>query len=42
VKKILTWLALIVAVIWAVHNPHQLASDVHQLAHALTTFVSAL
>ena len=41
-RKILGWLALVIAVLWAVHNPHQFASDVHQLTHALSTFVGAL
>jgi hypothetical protein len=41
-QKILTWLALIVAVMWAVKNPHQVADVFHQALHALSALVSAL
>jgi hypothetical protein len=42
VKKILAWLALGIAVMWAVKNPAQVASVFHQAMHALSALVGAL
>jgi hypothetical protein len=42
VKKLLTWLALAIAVIWVVHNPTGAAAMAHQAAHALTTLATHL
>lgn len=41
-KKALTWLAVIIAAIWVIHNPDQAAADVHQITAALTTLASKL
>jgi len=42
VKKALTWVALIIAVIWLVKNPAGAAADARQLIHALTTLATSL
>jgi len=42
VKKLLTWAALIIAVMWVVKNPAGAAADLRQIAHALSTLVSSL
>jgi hypothetical protein len=42
VKKILTWTALLIGVLWLVKNPAAGAADLRQIAHALSTLVSAL
>jgi hypothetical protein len=42
VKKALTWLALIIAVIWVIHNPAGAAALAHQITHALATLASSL
>jgi hypothetical protein len=41
-KKALTWLALIIAVMWVVKDPAGAAALAHQIAHALTTLASSL
>lgn len=41
-KKLLTALAVLIAVMWAVKNPAGAAADVHQLIHALSAFAAAL
>jgi len=41
VKKALTWVALIIAVIWLVKNPVGAAALAHQVMHALTTLAAA-
>jgi hypothetical protein len=41
-KKILAWAALLIGVLWLVKNPATGAADLRQVAHALSTLVSAL
>jgi hypothetical protein len=41
-RKALTWLALIIAVIWLVKNPAGAAALAHQVIHALTTLATSL
>ena len=41
-KKILGWAALLIGVLWLVKNPAAGAADIRQVAHALSTLVSAL
>ena len=41
-KKILSWLALAIAVMWVVKNPTGAAALAHQIGHALSTLAAAL
>lgn len=41
-KKALPWAALIVAVVWIMHDPAHAAATVQQLLSGLTTFVTRL
>ena len=41
-KKLLTWLALIITVIWVAKNPAQAASLAHQTVSAITQIASHL
>jgi hypothetical protein len=42
VKKALTWIGIIIAVLWVIHNPDHAAALVQQIAHALATLASKL
>lgn len=41
-KKILPWAALILAVLWIIHNPSGAAADLRSLVSGLSTFASGL
>jgi len=41
-KKVLTWLAIIIAVLWVVKKPDQAAALIQQAGHALTTLAASL
>ncbi len=41
-RKVLTWVLLIIAVMWLVKNPTGAAADIRQAVRALSTLVSAL
>jgi hypothetical protein len=41
-RKVLGWIALAIAAMWLVKNPAAAAADIRQIAHALSTLVSAL
>lgn len=41
-RKILGWIALIIAVLWVTKNPAAAAADLKQFMNALSTLVSAL
>ena len=41
-RKVLTWTALIIAVLWVINNPGQAAALAHHLGHALATLAAAL
>jgi hypothetical protein len=42
IAKILTWLGVIVAVLWVVKNPTGTAAFAQQVGHALSTLAGAL
>lgn len=39
-KKALPWAALVLAVLWIIHDPANAAADVKNFLSALTTFAS--
>jgi hypothetical protein len=41
-RKVLTWAALIVGVMWVLKNPAGAAAAVHQVFHALSTLAASL
>jgi hypothetical protein len=42
VKKLMSWAALAVAVIWLFHNPAQAGIDIHHAITDITAFASSL
>jgi hypothetical protein len=42
VKKLLPWIAFVIAVIWLFHNPAQAGYDIRQAVNDITTFASSL
>jgi len=41
-RKALGWIAIIIGVIWLIHNPQGAANLAHQIIHALTTLANNL
>jgi hypothetical protein len=41
-RKVLTWAALIIGVMWVLKNPAGAAAAVHQVFHALSTLAASL
>jgi hypothetical protein len=41
-RKVLTWVALIIGVLWVMKNPTGAAAVVHQVFHALSTLAASL
>lgn len=41
-KKIWPWIALIVAVLWIIHNPAGAADSIRSLINGISTFASNL
>lgn len=41
-KKLLGWVALVIAVIWVIQNPDNAAATVHHIFHSLSTLASHL
>ena len=41
-RKVLTWAALIIGVMWVLKNPAGAAAVVHQVFHALSTLAASL
>jgi hypothetical protein len=42
VRKVLTWAALIIGVLWVLKNPAGAAAAVHQVFNALSTLAASL
>lgn len=41
-KKLMPWIALVIAVLWIIHNPTGAAATLHSLINGLSTFASGL
>lgn len=41
-KKVMPWAALVIAVMWIIHNPSGAAATLHSLVSGLSTFASGL
>ena len=41
-RKVLTWAALIIGVLWVLNNPAGAAAMVHHVFHALSTLAASL
>lgn len=41
-RKLMPWIAFVIAVLWIVHNPSGAAATLHSLITGLSTFASGL